>query len=229
MADLADTTAEAKAEAESLRLIQERSAASKQQSVDAGMKLRQVYENLANTINRLGREYERTNLAEEAFEDGMRRAADQERNDAWEAAADATRKQLAEAIAEKRARAGEAFNEFVGPMQMSDDEREAWRRKVEEQGMSRSDRRTMRAQEREERRNTRKAADEQTREELKKAKEEARNNAFDDLKKNRGFFNEEQTKAKLRDQNRKAAKEAVEGAAKTLIDIRDILKTLATA
>ena len=129
----------------------------------------------------------------------------------------------------KREAAGEAFNEFVGPMQMSDDEREAWRRKVEEQGMTRGDRRSMRAEEREERRNTRKAADDQTRKELREAKEEARRNAFDDLKKNRGFFNEEQTKAKLRDQNRKAAKEAVESAAKTLTDIRDILKTLATA
>ena len=63
---------------------------------------------------------------------------------------------------------------------------------------------------------------------MREIKEENRKNAFDDLKNNK-FPNEEATKRKLKDANRKAAEEAVKGAAQTLVDIRDILKTLATA
>lgn len=206
----------------------DKDAASKNKSIEQGKTLAQVFGKFNEIILDTAKS-SRELAAALDFEDRMQAFVDQERGNDWEAAADATRRQLSDAIMAKREAAGEAFNEFVGPQQMSDEERDAWRQRVDAQSMTREDRRAMRAQDREERRNTRKAADEQTRKELREAKEEARRNAFDDLKKNRGFFNEEQTKAKLRDQNRKAAKEAVENSAKTLTDIRDILKTLATA
>jgi hypothetical protein len=158
--------------------------------------------------------------------------ADQEAANDFQASLDKTRGEVGDSIMDKRRRDAEkradAFNEFTGPQQMGDDEREDWRRRVEQAGMNRSDRKAARREERDQEENIRKAADRKTREQMREIKEEERKKAFDNAKQGK-FFNEEATKKQLKELNRKSAEEAVKGAAKTLVDIRDILKTLATA
>jgi hypothetical protein len=206
----------------------EEASKSMQEGANNGRKLGEVFQKFQGIIDGV-RESARAMNAELRMEDGMRAFADQEAASAWEASLDATRAKLSDAIMAKREAAGEAFNDFVGPQQMTDEAKGAWQDLVARQGMSREERKAQRAADRELEKNTRRAADERTREELKRLKKESRENAFDDLKNNRGWINEEATKKNLRDKHRAEAKDAVKGAAQTLIDIKGILERLATA
>jgi hypothetical protein len=218
-AKIADAEAETKA------------AASKNKSIEQGKTLAKVFGKFNDIIKATAASARELNAALD-FEDRMRAFTDQENFEAKWAMEDDIRAKVTDGMRNKRQRGAEAraeaFNEFAGPQQMGDDEREDWRRRVEQAGMSRSDRKAARREERDQEENIRKAADRKTREQMREIKEENRKNAFDDLKNNK-FPNEEATKRKLKDANRKAAEEAVKGAAQTLVDIRDILKTLATA
>jgi len=137
-------------------------------------------------------------------------------------------RELMEAAAAESDRLAEAKGQGIGRQQMSDDERDMWREQVARQGMGRSERKSERRANRELDENIRKAADKKTRDQMREIKDEQRKKAFDDIKQNK-FFNEEATKKNLKDLNRKSAEEAVKKSAATLTDIRDILKTLATA
>lgn len=206
-------------------------AASKNKSIEQGKTLAKVFGKFNDIIKETAAS-SRELAAALDFEDRMRAFTDQEAANAFEASLDRTRAELGDRMKAKREREaearGEAFNEFVGPQQMGDDEREDWRQRVQRAGMNRSERKAARREEREQEENIRKAADRKTREQMREIKEENRKRAFDDLKNNK-FPNEEATKQKLKDANRKAAEEAVKGSAQTLVDILDILKTLATA
>jgi tape measure domain-containing protein len=206
----------------------EKDAATRKKSIEQGLTLAGVFNKLGDTVNRLGREFQAANEAERIFEEGMRNFSDQEQNSALQETLDRTRAELGQAIQDKRERQGDAFNEFVGPQQMTDDERDMWREQVARQGMGRSERKSERRANRELDENIRKAADKKTREQMREIKDEQHKKAFDDLKQNK-FFNEEATKKNLKDLNRKSAEEAVKKSAATLTDIRDILKTIATA
>lgn len=206
----------------------EKDAASKNRSIEQGKTLSTIFGKF-NDILREGAKAAREFAAELDFEDRMNVFKDQERNSAWEDSLDETRRKTAEAIRAKREAQGDAFNDFVGPQQMTDDEREDWRNRIAREGMTRSDRKAERAAKREQEENTRKAADRKTREQMREIEKEKRANAFDDLKKNKGFFDEEGTKRRLKDKNREDAKHAVQSAAQTLTDIKAILQTLATA
>jgi hypothetical protein len=206
-----------------------RDVASKNRSIEQGKTLSTIFAKF-NDILREGAKAAREFAAELNFEDRMRAFTDQERENDWQKGLDETRQKTADAIRAKREAAADANTlPFYGPQQMTDDEREDWRRRVDREGMTRSDRKAERAAKREQEENTRKAADRKTREQMQEIREERRKNAFDDLKKNKAFTNDEATRRQLRDKNREDAKHAVKSAAQTLTDIKAILQTLATA
>jgi tape measure domain-containing protein len=208
---------------------EKQAATSKAKSIEQGQTLAKVYDGFNRILAETAR-LSREASAELNFEDRMRAFTDQERENDWQKGLDETRQKTADAIRAKREAAADANTlPFYGPQQMTDDEREDWRRRVDREGMTRSDRKAERAAKREQEENTRKAADRKTREQMREIEKEKRNSAFDDLKKNKGFFDEEGTKRKLREKNREDAKHAVQSAAQTLTDIKAILQTLATA
>ena len=104
-----------------------------------------------------------------------------------------------------------------------------WNEEIRKAGMTPAEKKAERAQERETGRNAREAADKITRKQMSELKKQARENTLDNIKNNKPFFDEEGTKRKLRDQNRIDAAKAAQGAAQTLLDIKVILNTLATA
>ncbi len=63
---------------------------------------------------------------------------------------------------------------------------------------------------------------------MQEIKKNEREKSFENAKQGK-WLNEEATRRKLKDANRKSAEEAVKGAAQTLTDIKDILNKLATA
>lgn len=207
-------------------------AAAKNKSVEQGKTLAKVFGKFNDIIKATAASARELNAALD-FEDRMRAFTDQEAANAFEASLDETRRKTGEAIKSKRDAADQArLDEFQGRADAGDmlnaQAQEIWREKVARAGMTRGERKAERASEREQERNIRKAADKQTREDMRKEREEARKRQFDDLKNNK-FFDEEGTKRRLRDQNRKEASDAVKKSAITLGEIRDILKTLATA
>lgn len=231
VADMAQAVLDEAAAKKKLADQDVKDAASKNRSIEQGQTLSKIFGKF-NDILREGAKAARDFAAELDFEDRMNAFSDQERRNDWEAGLDETKRKTAEAIQAKReaqADAMAASMPFYGPEQMSDDEREDWRNRIAREGMTPSDRKAERAAKREQDENTRKAADRKTREQMREIEKEKRANAFDDLKKNKGFFDEEGTKRKLREKNRADAKDAVQSSAQTLTDIKVILERLATA
>lgn len=202
----------------------EKDAASKDKSIEQGKTLAKVFGKFNEILKDTAKSAREVAFSLE-FEESMRAHEYQRRVNALVKELDEVDKETKAKEAEAR---GEAFNDFVGPQQMGDDEREDWRQRVQRAGMNRSERKAARDADRQEREDIRKAADRKTREQMREIKEEERKKAFDNAKQGK-FLNEEATKRQLKELNRKSAEHAVKGAAKTLVDIRDILKTLATA
>lgn len=198
------------------------------QSISKGTQLSLVMNKVAGTINRLGDEFRRTNIAAEQFADAMQRAADSERDAVWQASLDATRAQLSDSIMAKRERQAEADNTFVGPRQQSPEEANAWRELARREAMTKEDRRSFRQQQREEKENFRKAADRKSRDEFREEQRKARERAFDDQK-NGKFFDAEGTRRSIREKNRAEAEQARKDGNQILKDIWTELKRLATA
>lgn len=208
---------------------EKQAATSKAKSIEQGQTLAKVYGGFNRILAETAR-LSREAGAELDFEDRMNAFKDQERNNAFEESLDETRRKTTEAIRAKREAEADANTlPFYGPLQMGEDEREDWRNRIAREGMSRSDRKAERAAKREQEENTRKAADRKTREQMAEIKKAQRESAFDDLKKNKAFPNDEATKRQLREKNRAEAKHAVQSAAQTLTDIKAILQTPATA
>lgn len=209
----------------------EKDAASKDKSIEQGKTLAKVFGKFNDIIKDTAKSARELAAALD-FEDRMRAFTDQETTNAFEASLDKTRAELDQSIMDKRARdaekRGEAFNDFVGPQQMTDDEREDWRQRVQRAGMNKSERRAARDADRQEKEDIRKAADRKTREQMQEIKKNEREKSFENAKQGK-WLNEEATRRKLKDANRKSAEEAVKGAAQTLTDIKDILNKLATA
>jgi tape measure domain-containing protein len=205
--------------------------ASKNKSIEQGKTLAKVFGKFNDIIKETAVS-SRELAAALDFEGRMRAFTDQEASNAFEASLDKTRAELDQSIKDKRSRdaekRGEAFNDFVGPQQMGDDEREDWRQRVQRAGMNKSERRAARDADRQEKEDIRKAADRKTREQMQEIKKNEREKSFENAKQGK-WLNEEATRRKLKDANRKSAEEAVKGAAQTLTDIKDILNKLATA
>ncbi len=163
------------------------------------------------------------------FNDRMRLAIDQETRNAFESSLDETRRQVGDSIIAKREREAEAFNDFQGPPQQSEREKEAWRELARREGMSSSDRKSERRADREMERNARRAADRQTREEMRELRKKQREGAFDDIKNNRGFQDVNEEMKRRKSANREAAKAAMQTTEQLLTTIKDTLKNLATA
>lgn len=227
-ADIAEQNKAREDAARTQKELDAANAASFSRSAEQGKTLRGIFEKF-NDILKQTAESAREVRAALDFEDRMRVFTDQERQNAFNESLDQTRQQLEDKFRERRERMGEAFNEFVGPQQMSDEEKGFWQDRVSRAGMSRSDRKAEREAEREDRRNIRRAADRETREQMREERRRNRENAFEDLKKNQGWVDEEARRKQLRDSNRDAARKAAEKQVMTLGEIRDILTRLATA
>lgn len=206
----------------------EKDAASKAKSIEQGKTLAKVFGKF-NDIIKDTAENARELAAALDFKDRMRAFVEQEKNKAMEESLDRTRE---EAIKYKRELEAEKqaaeYNEFYGPRQISEEERSDWQDRVRREGMNKSERRAQRDADREEKENIRKAADRKTREQMQEIKKNEREKSFENAKQGK-WLNEESTRRKLKEANRKSAEEAVKGAAQTLTDIKEILKTLATA
>lgn len=201
-------------------------AASKDKSIEKGRTLAKVFGKFNDILKDTAKSARELAFSLE-FEESMRAYEYQQR-------VNALVKELAEVEKEKRA---EQYNDFVGPTQgdgwvhpdeMKERERGDWQERVRKAGMNKSERKAERDSEREERRNIIKAADRKTREQMQEIKKNEREKSFENAKQGK-WLNEEATRRKLKDANRKSAEEAVKGAAQTLTDIKDILNKLATA
>lgn len=227
-ADRADRLKREKRALDEFRESQKKASEEFAKSTTNGNVLSGVMNKVAGTINRLGDEFRRTNIAAEQFADAMQRAADSEREAAWQASLDATRAQLSDAIISKRERQAEADNAFVGPRQQSPEEANAWRELARREAMTKEDRRSFRQQQREEKENFRKAADRKSRDEFREEQKKARERAFDDQK-NGKFFDAEGARRSIREKNRAEAEQARKDGNQILKDIWTELKRLATA
>jgi tape measure domain-containing protein len=204
----------------------EKDAASKDKSIAQGRTLAKVFGKFNDILKDTAKSARELAFSLE-FEESMRAFEYQQR-------VNALVKELAEVEKEKRA---ERYNDFYGPTQwddwvhpdeMKERERSDWQDRVRREGMNKSERRAQRDADREERNNIRKAADRKTREQMQEIKWNEQWNSFENAK-NGKWLDQEATKRKLKDANRKEALQTIKGAWQTLTDIKDILNKLATA
>lgn len=200
--------------------------ASKNKSIEQGKTLAKVFGKFNDIIKDTAKSARELAFSLE-FEESMRAYEYQQR-------VNALVKELAEVEKEKRA---EQYNDFVGPTQgdgwvhpddMKERERGDWQERVRKAGMNKSERKAERDSEREERRNIIKAADRKTREQMQEIKWNEQWNSFENAK-NGKWLDQEATRRKLKDANRKEGLQTIKGAWQTLTDIKDILNKLATA